>query len=193
MVNRLLVVALLLCSGGPALAQSQDEMALARRLANEADRKNAISFVAASKTRTVPLLLSLTKMSVPGVDEHDLQVGLADAFGALKIREAIPFLLLNIDLRRWKYVDLKPWIKTAEAIEYQCPAVAALISIGPDSSIAAMRASDQAMTPEDHLAIVFVVSRIRGVPEAKPFLSAIIGHADIERSFAEEGIENVIK
>jgi hypothetical protein len=56
-----------------------------------------------------------------------------------------------------------------------------------------MRASDQAMTPEDHLAIVFVVSRIRGVPEAKPFLSAIIGHADIERSFAEEGIENVIK
>lgn len=193
MVNRLLVVTLSLCSGGRALGQSHDEMALARRLANEADRKNAISFVAAAKVRAVPLLLNLTKMSVPGVDEHDLQVGLADAFGSLKIREAIPFLLLNINLRRPKYIDLEPWIKTAEAIEQLCPAVAALISIGPDSSIAAMRAVNQAMTPEEHLAIVFVVSQIRGVPEAKPFLSAIIGRADIERSFAEEGIGNVVK
>jgi len=32
--------------------------------------------------------------------EHDLNVGLAEAFGRLKAKEAIPFLIKNITLKR---------------------------------------------------------------------------------------------
>jgi hypothetical protein len=35
------------------------------------------------------------------VDKHKLYIGLADAFGEMKTREAIPFLIKNISLQRW--------------------------------------------------------------------------------------------
>jgi hypothetical protein len=166
---------------------------LSRLLTNEANREKAISFVASSRAERIPLLLNLTKTAPRGIDEHDLHVGLADAFGALKVTDAIPFLLLNITLRRDAFIDLRPWLKTAQATEQSFPSVAALISMGPTSSRAAMRAYDQATTPEERLAIVFVVSRIRSVPEARAFLSAVVGRADLERSFAQEGMKTVIQ
>jgi hypothetical protein len=115
-------------------AQTISRADLPRLLANEADRQSAISFVAASRAERLPLLLNLAKSPPLDVDEHDLYVGLADAFGALKVTEAVPFLLRNITLRREVVVDLSPWLKIAEVIEQAFPAAAALISIGPDAS-----------------------------------------------------------
>jgi len=185
------IVSFLHAASLPLLAQSEPD--LSRLLANEGGREKAISFVASSRAERIPLLLNLTKTAPPDVDEHDLHVGLADAFGALKVTDAIPFLLLNITLRRDAFIDLRPWFKTTQAIEQSFPSVAALILIGPTASRAAMRAYDQATTPEERLAIVFVVSRIRSVPEAKNFLSTVAGRADLERSFAQEGMKTVIQ
>jgi len=194
MVKGLLVAMLpFLWGGTPLPGQIGGEVDLPRLLANEADRPRAISFVAASRVERVPLLLDLAKTSPPDVDEHDLHVGLADAFGALKVTESIPFLLRNLTLRRDSVVDLRPWLKTGEVIERSFPAVAALISIGPDASKAAMRAYDQAMKPEERLAAVFVVSQIRGVPEARSFLSTVASRADIERFFAQQGMKIVVQ
>ena len=186
---------LILCSSAmsASLLTQNNEQELALLLASKSERQKAIAFVAASRTSRVPLLLSLAKAVPPNVDEHELQVGLADAFGALKVTEAIPFLLRHIALRREALVDLRPWLKTADVIELSFPSVTALISIGPDASVAAMRAYDQATTPEERLAIVFVVSRIGGVPAAKPFLSHVVGRADLERYFAQEGLKALIK
>jgi hypothetical protein len=178
-----------LCSGGPLLGQAAGQN-LPGLLANEGDRQRAVSFVASSRAERVPLLLELAQTTPPGVDEHDLHVGLADVFGALKVTEAIPFLLLNASLRREAIIDLGSWIKTPQSIERSFPAVAALISIGPSASRAAMRAYDQPATPEQRLALLFVVSRVRGVPEARLFLSGALGRANLERFFAHEGMKN---
>jgi len=181
----------LLCSG--IVLSAQSEVDLPRLLASEGGRQTAISFVNSSRAERVPFLLELARSPPPEVDEHDLRVGLANAFGALKITEAVPFLLRNITLRRDVGIDLAPWIKTPGAIKVSYPAVAALIEIGPDASRAAVRTYDQALTSEERLAIVFVVSQITGVPEAKPFLSKVLFHAELERLFAQEGIKTMTR
>ncbi len=194
MVKGLLAVTLpFLYVGIELWAQTVGQADLPRLLANEADRQSAISFVAASRAERLPLLLNLAKTPPVDVDEHDLYVGLADAFGALKVTEAVPFLLRNIALRRDIVFDLRPWLKTAKAIEGAFPAAAALISIGPDASRAVMEAYDQAMKPEERLAAVFVVSRIGDVPEARSFLSTVASRANLERYFAQEGMKDVGK
>ena len=191
MVKGLLAATLLFLYGNIELsAQTVTQADLPRLLAKKSGSQRVISFVAASRAERLPLLLDLANTTPPDVDEHDLYVGLADTFGALKATEAIPFLLRNIALRRDLFLDLAPWLKTAQVIEWSFPAAAALISIGPDASRAVMRAYDQAMKPEERLAAVFVVSRIRGVSEARVFLSRVIGRADLERYFAQEGVED---
>jgi len=188
MLKELLVAILsFLCGDMVLLAQTGDPADLAQLLASKAGTQRAISFVAASRAERVPLLLSLAKTSPPDVDEHDLYVGLAYAFGALKVTEAIPFLLRRISIRTDELIDLRPWLKTPDVIQSSFPAVAALISIGPEASRAAMLAYAQPMTPEERLATVFVVSQIPGVPEARSFLARVVGQANIERYFAQEG------
>jgi len=171
-----------------AAAQTSNNQELARLLSNEQSRKSAVDKILATPDRKLPVLLSWTRHTPPGVSKVDLYVGLADVFGRLKAREAIPFLIENIGLQRW-LASPNIWLKTAQVVEERLPAAAALIQIGPEASTAIIHKSWARVAPEDRLAAIFVVSRIGNVPEAGAFLSSVLGEANLERHWAEEGLK----
>jgi len=101
MIKRGLQTIAFLACGGVLTGQNITPAELPALLAKTADRQKVISFVNASRSERLPLLLRLSTAPTPvNVDPHDLYVGLADAFGALKTTEAIPFLLTHIVLPR---------------------------------------------------------------------------------------------
>ena len=174
-----------LCAGDAA------EQSLAHELARDGSRRNAVDKIAARGSSLVPLLLLWTCNPPTDVNEHDLNVGLAEAFGRLKAKEAIPFLIKNITLKRGALDDTpNTWLKVAEVIERRLPAVVALIQIGPEASEAVMRASwEKPMVDDEMLAAIFVVSRIPNVPGARQFLASALGGANLRRFWAQEGID----
>jgi hypothetical protein len=84
--------------------------------------------VIASGEAKVPVLLSWTRTPPEGVNEYELDIGLADVFGQMRISEAIPFLIKNINLSRTGKMNV--WLKTASVIETEMPAVSALVASG---------------------------------------------------------------
>lgn len=182
----LLAVTLLLC--GPVSAHGATGQRLAQRLANEGTRKDAVEEIAAAGIRKVPALLSWTRTPPKRVSKHELYVGLADVFGRLRTKEAIPFLIVNINLQRSR-LEIPPWLKVASVIEDSLPAVRALIQIGPEASRALINVPPGHAKLEDRLAMIFVVSQIKGVPEAREFLAVMAGEANAERYWAEEGLK----
>jgi hypothetical protein len=179
----------LLISCVAATAQVISDQELPNRLANEATRRAAVDLIVASGMDKLPLLLSWTRNPPADINENELYVGLADAFGRLRAKEAIPFLIKNISIQRWH--DVNTWLKTPSVIEERLPAVAALIQIGPEASKALIRASWEAMVAEDRLAAIFVISQVKGVPEARAFLSSALAEASLERYWAEEGLKRI--
>lgn len=175
------------CAG--AGAQDNGSQGLARLLANEDTRAGAITGILATGRARLPLLLSWTQKPPAEVDEYELDIGLAEVFGQLKAKEAVPFLVESISRRRTREVDFAPWLKTDEVIEWTFPSAAALIQIGPDASRELIRAARGPMRPADRLAAIFVISRIKGIPEAAPFLASAINQANAERYRAEEGLK----
>jgi hypothetical protein len=171
----------------PVAAQVTSDQELARQLANESTRQDAVDKIAASGADRVPVLLSWTRMPPAQVNIYQLYVGLADVFGRLRTREAIPFLIENISLRRG--IEAPPWTKMPQVVEDRLPAVGALIRIGPDASMALIRTSWETARAEERLAAIFVVSQVKDVPEARGFLVAILGEANLERFWAEEGLK----
>jgi hypothetical protein len=81
-------------------------------------------------------------------------------------------------------------MKSAEVIKGRMPAVAALIQIGPAAS-KALIGTWQKIDREDRLWAIIVVSEIRGVPEARSFLSSVAGEANQERFWAEQGLKAI--
>lgn len=177
-----------------ATAQDANDWELARQLANDTTRQSALASLVASGNGKVPLLLSSTRIPPAQFDEIQmlkLKVGLADAFARLKTREAIPFLIKNISLQRWPAPNT--WMKSAQVIEERMPAVAALIQIGSEAYEPLVSAYWEPTLPEDRLAIIFAVSRIastiKDTETIRVFLSSALGHANLERSRAEEGLK----
>src|ERR1700722_2581682 len=82
-------------------AQGVRDEDLARMLADPSTRTDALASVAASGQSKEPLLLSWVLSPPVGVDSFELSIGLADAFGQLRTKEAIPFLIKNISIQRW--------------------------------------------------------------------------------------------
>lgn len=171
-----------------ASAQDASDLELARLLANDSTRQSAVANIVASGGAKVPLLLSWTRTPPAQVDERGLHIGLADLFGQLKTKEAIPFLIKNISLPRSHRVNI--WLKTEEAIEAHFPAVAGLVGIGPAASQSVIRASWEPMLAEDRLAAIFVVARIQD-PEGRGFLLSALAEANMSRSFAERGLKRL--
>lgn len=181
--------ALLTIAGLSCIAASaQDGLQIARELANESTRKSAVAKVVASGVNTVPILLSLSQSPPPEVNEYDLARGLADAFGQLKTKEAIPFLITHLSLERGRFVTPNTWMKGGEVIRERMPAISALIQIGPEASKASIYGWER-IPLDDQVAAIFVVSQVQGVPEARGFLSATIAEANLKRYWAEEGIK----
>ena len=175
-----LTTAFVAMTAAPTMAQHITDQELARLLASDATRAQAVAQIATSGSAKVPLLLSWTEKPPIGVEKVKLYLGLAEVFGRLRTTKAVPFLIKNITLQDWPESP-NTWMKTPEVIEARMPAVAALIRIGPEASIALIRAPITGLTPEERLAAIFVVSRSMQVPEAREFLVSILGQANMER------------
>lgn len=160
---------------------------LARRLADVVYRREAVAQIVAAPSLYVPVLLSWSKNPPSGVPQVELYFGMAQVFGELKTKEAIPFLIKNISVRPI-LANGNTWMKAAPTIEARLPAVGALIKIGPDASKALIQAYSQLMTAEDRLAAIFAVSRI-GDPAARDFLRIAVAMTSNERYWAEEGLK----
>ena len=187
-IEGIISIGVLVASGlraGPA----DVDVDLARLLASSATRQEALARVAASPNTTVPVLLLWTQTPPRGVDAYELKVGLADAFAKLRTEAAIPFLIREISMRRDRDVDFAPWLKSATAVEYTFPAANALIQIGPAASKRVIAAAQGSMPARDLLTAIFVVGRVRGVPEAYGFLTAARAEAKSELAWAELGLK----
>jgi len=179
---------LVLCSA--ACGADKGDRKLAASLASDKTRQAAIASIIASGRDKVPLLLDWIRNPPKGVDSCGLDTGLEEAFGELKTKEAIPFLVENISVYRGCFgTSLAPWLKAPEVIEWQLPAVGALIKIGPNASKAVIAAFPNMTVEEDRRAAVFVVARIKGVAEAQSFLKSVSARAGREQYWAEEGIK----
>jgi hypothetical protein len=184
-MSRAWIIILMIAVCRPLFGQSTTDQDLARGLASDA-RQATVAEVVSSGGAKVGLLLSWTQTPPPHVKRDRLYVGLADVFGQLKTKEAIPFLIKNITLQRW--LEANTWLKSAEVIEERLPAVAALVLIGPEASKALIRASWGPMTSEERLATIFAVSRIQD-PEARDFLVSALAQANLEGIWAQQGLK----
>lgn len=160
---------------------------LANRLADPNTQQGAIAEVVAEGRKDVPLLLSWTRTLPDVADKYELMLGMAQIFGRLKTREAIPFLIKNITMQVFPQAP-DTFMKTPEVIEGRMPAIVALIQIGPPASRALLATPFGRMTSEERLAVIFTVSRVPGVPKASEFLKVVAGQANMERSWAENGL-----
>lgn len=174
-----------------AFAQNSSETELAQQLAGNSTREAAVASIAASANPNVSLLLWWARQPPPGIYAPGLYLGLAEVFGQLRTKEAIPFLIENISLQFWP-PSANTWMKTSEVIQARMPAIDALIKIGPDASRMLMSRFSEHMLGDERLAAIFVVSRISGVPEASEFLSAVLGQANMERYWAEQGLNHLM-
>ncbi len=160
-------------------------MELARRLADPSTRAAASDEIVRSGAN-VPALLRLAERPPASVNRTELLVSLADIFGRLRTKEAIPFLIQNIGVARWVRPNI--WGKTSDVIEGNLPAAAALIKIGPEACKALIDIDWMSKPWEDNLAAIFVVSQI-GDPEGRPLLVTAIARANLERYQAEQGLK----
>jgi hypothetical protein len=170
-----------------AYAQSTDTE-LARRLADPKARSFATSEILHSGAARIPELLRLAEAPPASVNRTELFIALADIFGELRTKEAIPFLIQNISLARWVRPNI--WSKASQVVEGHLPAVGALIKIGPDACKALIEIDWNLKTWEDNLAAIFVVSQI-GDPAGRPLLVTAIARANLERYQAEEGLKRL--
>jgi hypothetical protein len=161
---------------------------LARRLANPDTRREAVEEVVASSATLTPVLLAWTTNPPHGVEVHELDVGLVEAFDWMKTEAAVPFLVRVIGIKRAPYT-LAPWNKGVSNVEFEYRAAEALIRIGPPAAREVIKAAQGRMTPIERLLAIFVVSQAGNVPGAREFLRAAVGQANDERIWAEKGLE----
>jgi hypothetical protein len=170
----------------PALGQPADRE-FARLLATADTRQAAFEKIVAKGNSMLPTLLLWTTSPPDGVSVRGLNLGLAEVFGRLKTVAAIPFLISHLSIMGDALGD--PSIKSPEVIERAFPAARALIRIGPEASRAVIRACDAPMKHRDRLMAIFVVGRIRGVPEAKDFLDQARSEATWELFYVQRGAD----
>lgn len=186
-LGRVLFSVLFVLLGSNVPAQYRNDLTLARGLADPLKRTEAVTFVSSSGNAPLRLLLSWTVKPPEGVDPFELKIGLAEAFGRMRALEAIPFLVKNISLDRTGLGNT--WLKSPEAVEERLPAAAALIRIGHESVPAVLQSSAQPTGPRDRLATILVISRMADFPGKKNFLLGVLGQANLERVWAETGLE----
>jgi hypothetical protein len=147
-----------------------------------------VSLVLDSRRERIPLLIELTTGSFPSVNNDDLQVGLADIFGELKVEESIPFLVSHLILRRYYGADFAPWMKTDDTVLRTFPCIQALVSIGGNASKALIKEYRTRNKSEERSAAIFVVAHVPGVPEAIEFLKGVSNPTVLERDFISSGL-----
>jgi hypothetical protein len=138
--------------------------------------------------KDLALLLSWSETPPPGVGRYQLNLGLIEAFGKLRAKESIPFLI------RWMNLDSTGlseniWMKSASLVESHLPVIDALIAIGPDASKALSDAWDK-MPPVLQIEALLIISRIAD-PGARDFLLSVHTTGDREARFVQEGLKAI--
>jgi len=131
-------------------------------------------------------------------EQYIFRISLAEIFGQLKTKDAIPFLISNISLHPFPFISPNIWLKAPAVIEERMPAVGALIKIGPAAFDALIHLPRGPETSEDRLATIFVISRIapaikdaKALDEARTFLRVALGEVNMQRFWTEEGLKLV--
>ncbi len=135
----------------------QDPESLALALTTGHDRPAAIQEVLRSPTKSLPLLLEWTTKP-PSVNHDRLYPVMAELFGRLQAREAVPFLVSKIlvnDLPGPGYV----WAGTADEVLGRLPAAKALVRIGP-FTLPYLRTAYEASKGDEQFAIALVLCLI---------------------------------
>jgi hypothetical protein len=169
-------------------AQTHNDRELARMLSDENTRESAVSSIVSAGAAKVPLLLSWARTPPPDVDVTYLFVGMADAFGALKSKEAIPFLIKHISIQRGWIPAVDTWMKTPAVVEDRLPAVKALIRIGPDAARALLKVPWDGMSSEDRLSALFVVAHVGDGSDSREYIGRALGEANLQHFWAEQGL-----
>jgi hypothetical protein len=167
------------------LAFGQD---LATRLATPQLREAAVKNVADSGGKDLALLLSWSEAPPKGLDRYQLNLGLIEAFGKLRAKESIPFLI------RWMNLDSTGmseniWMKSDSVVESRLPVIDTLIAIGPDASKALIAAWDK-MPGVLHIEALFVVSRIAD-PAARDFLLSVHTTDPRDARYVQQGLQAI--
>jgi hypothetical protein len=179
------VIALMALNCSLASAQAVCEVDEARLLANPSTEHPRVYEIIMSGNANVPALLSCARNPPPDVERDQLYVGLSDVFGRLRAKEGIPFLIENIDMCRSMSLCANAWLKADYVLKELKPAIMALIRIGPDASRALIHESWARKPRGDRMAALFVVSQIRGAPEARGFLTSAVNRRGFEHYWAE--------
>ena len=173
------------CNG---LRPDFSDQAVARRLASSTERMAAVREVAgAGGAQLLPRLIAWTTSPPADIDRTELNIGLADAFGEVKAVGAIPFLIRNLAITRYRAFPLDPWVRKAPVIEAAYPAVGALVKIGASSSEPLMRAARGRLTPDERLCALFALAQIND-PSAQEFLNGALGKAGLEQYWLNDAL-----
>lgn len=175
------ILALLNCN-----AQVTTPESLADLLSNEKTRQKAVAELSASDPFVLKTLLDLCERPSQDVRHLKLKVGLADAFGKLRAKAAIPFLIQNLRLERgW---DMNTSLKSEEVILERRAAVAALVQIGAEA-VPALIAAHRVMTNrEDRQMAILALSRIAD-PVALDYLQLEYSYMQFEGEYISRALE----
>lgn len=179
-----------------ARAQDARDLDLARQLASEYTQHDAAEAIGTSARDKLPVLLAWAKAAPIPLDDVQAMVfraGLAEAFGALRAKEGIPFLLANLTLRRSPFT--LPAFGSPEKVIDRLPAVAALIRIGPEALKSIIEAPYTPAELDTRLARIVVVSRIAATVQdrakAIQYLRNLASEARIQSSWAGDALHFV--
>jgi hypothetical protein len=179
--------------GGAAACQVLDEKEAVRQLESIESREAFLARLSPQDKDIERLLLRILEshrgqMEAP-FQLRSLRVGLTDAFGVLRTKEAIPWLITTITY--WRHGDLNDvsrWRYPSATLEYEFPAVQALVRIGPPALDALIQTYHrEQLSLETRRAIVFTVSRIKD-PGAKHFLKNVQHDINQLQRFVNEGL-----
>ncbi|MCX6613127.1 MAG: hypothetical protein NTW74_20030 [Acidobacteria bacterium] len=131
-------------------------------------------------------LLDLAERPSNEIRHLKLKVGLADAFGKLRAKAAIPFLIQNLGLERgW---DMNTSLKSEEVILERRAAVAALVQIGAEAVPALISAHRVMTNREDRQMAIFALSRIAD-PVALDYLQLEYSYLQLEGEYISRALE----
>lgn len=170
------------------LGQSVSETVVKRRLSDPAARQAFIDSMAASPSTYVPVLVKLAARRK--IDSDQLTVGLVEAFGRLRCEKGIPFLIDRIGVQ--VSGDPHVWMKTAESIESQYPAIRALRLIGaPAVRPLVEAANSRAWTQFQRLPLAFALARVLSQEQSgREGLRSFLSLLDTERRIVEQELRN---
>ena len=185
-LSTLFVISLLSIRCAEAQLTAPSDDALAALLADDLHQSETIPKLLPYLATKKALLLKWTEHPPAGVSDTNLFEGLADAFGRLKMEEAVPFLAHRI-----AYVRLYAWRnKATNTIRERMPYVKALIQIGPAAVPFLRKTYAEPLTADQRIMILYTIAEIHDhTNETKAFLELVRTDTERQLEFVNNGLD----